>query len=387
MGTGVTPQKGIGALKYTAAGKTRPEARLIPRNTTTYTLFGDGFWVFNLLIGTNLNHMVVEGVKIDRIAAILDDLTESRVTYQPWFRPLIYIPLVNRIDLLMEILSSIAICLTYATLGVFFLLGFAINLVCFMDGVDVPFVKLPRSPGHHLVRFQSLKFSAVDPTYRSPGPGSSNWIKKPHLIKLLKDIKRYLYYALRSSSANQQSLGTEIGKEERIASLYRTLIGNRTLKGTLPPPEWESMFKVLIYGPSFVPDDFMAEPPANEPSIQADHLSTQDQRAQAYVQPLIETIWHNLNKRKVFITREGHLGLADEEVKNGDLVSVFLGCRFPVVLRNGKLNRWSWSRKWNVTRKNVGAEEIELMQKEKKDFSDCHARRCIFGWVHGGAGD
>lgn len=75
MGTALTPQNGIELRKYTAAGSARPEARLIPRNKTAYTIFGDGFWLFDTIIRTNLNRMKIEGVPVDEVAAFLDDLT------------------------------------------------------------------------------------------------------------------------------------------------------------------------------------------------------------------------------------------------------------------------------------------------------------------------
>jgi len=243
---------------------------------------------------------------------------------------------------------------------VLYIIGFFIVLFCFMGGVQFPEFDIPSSPGRYLIRFQSLHLTAIDPTYRQSPQGSSDWIGEPHLIKLLNDIKRYLYFALKSSAPSHISPGTQMSKEERIASLLRTLIGNRTQQGTLPPAEWNTMFNVIINGPSFVPDDSMAHAPTHESQIPDDHVSTSsdtgsdplntsvtpqltaNQRAQAYVQPLIECIWHSLHRRKVFITREGHLGLADVEAENGDLISVFLGCGFPVVLRSGWLSRWGW---------------------------------------------
>lgn len=210
----------------------------------------------------------------------------------------------------------------------------------------------------------------MDSTYRLPIPGSSNWIERPHFVKLFDYIKRFVYFALHSPAPSQQSPGTKMNKEERIDSLYRTLIGNQIVDGGLPPAEWSSMFNILINSPSFAPDDFVSGPPTDRPHIPTDGNSvpgitrvapapegesttvqlTENQQAQAYVQPLIETIWHSLDRRKVFITKEGHLGLASEEAEKGDLISVFLGCGFPVALRNGRSNRWDWKGRRNISR-------------------------------------
>lgn len=164
------------------------------------------------------------------------------------------------------------------------------------------------SPGRYLVRFQSLHFTAVDPTYPQSPRGSSDWIEKPHLVMLLNDIKRYFYFTLKSSAPSQRIPGTQMNQEERIASLFRTLIGNRTLEGTLPRQEWSNMFNVIINGHSFVPDDFIAHAPIHESPIPVVHVSTPDdielepintsttpqltanQRAQEYVQAQIESI-------------------------------------------------------------------------------------------------
>jgi hypothetical protein len=381
-------------LKYKAAGATGPEVHLSRRNGILYTIFGDRFWLFNTIIRTNMNRMTTEGVPVDTIAASMDDLTESSVTYQPWFRPLACIPLISRSRLLMHALSSITLLLLYIFIEVWFIISFFLIIFCFMGGVFYPPMHWPKSRPLPR-RLPEFTFPGRGPTtHPTPPPESSSWIKKLHLINPLNDIKRNLYFALRSSAPSQQNPSTQMSKEERITSLYRTLIGNRTIQGAIPPPEWETMFHVLINGPSLVPSAFIWGAPAPQQSIPSsevfmhgaldqgpaedvtaeaqpftlnqqldaftdsqsqieleDFADTQqltpNPRAQAYVQPLIKSIWHSLYKRKVSITKEGHLGLADEEASSGNLVSVFLGCGFPAVLTMS--GRWKRS-KWNSWR-------------------------------------
>jgi len=230
---------------------------------------------------------------------------------------------VNKNNPFIHLLSIIALLLTYIPMVALYIIGFLIVLFCFMGGVEFPERwEPPLSPGRYLIRFQGLHFTAADPTYRQPLRSSSDWIEKPHLVILLNDIKRYPYLTLKCSAPIQRTPGTQMNKEERIASLFRILIGNRILQGTLPSQEWNSMFNVIINGPSFVPDDFIAQALARKPPAPAVHVSTPDnielepintsiipqltadQRAQEYVQPLIESIWHSLHKRKIFSSRK-----------------------------------------------------------------------------------
>jgi hypothetical protein len=150
-----------------------------------------------------------------------------------------------------------------------------------------------------------------------------------------------------------------------------------------PPEEWSIMFNVLINGPSFVPHDFLARshdrsnnaPCSNDSDAAASTIghtpdspliaaqATDNERAQKYVQPLIESISHSQHKRKLFISKEGLLGLADEEAEKGDLICAFLGCSFLLALPNRKFNRWDWKGKRNISR--IGRDENGQQTRER----------------------
>ncbi|KAF4631624.1 hypothetical protein G7Y89_g6506 [Cudoniella acicularis] len=420
MGTGVTSQTGIGASKYSAGGATLPRVQLYEQHPMAYTFWGDSSLMANLIIGTNAARMRVVGVEVDEIAAFLDDLTESPVSCQPWLKVLLKIPLVNKSDVLLIILSVatrwLVVGLLTVILMVIAVLFWLINLlcICFNFGtyrvscdwsVDDQFPKGMLRSYRSGVRLQTLNLSAVDPTHCLSPPGSSDWIEKPHLIKLLHKIKRYHFFALHSSAPSQQKPGSKVNRDERVASLYRTLIGNRSLQGNHPPQEWGSMFNVLINGPSFVPHDFVArshdqsiDAPSSNDSDAAASTSghtpdsgltvaqvTENERAQEYVQPLIESIWHSLHKRKMFISKEGHLGLASEEAEKGDLISAFLGCSFLVVLRNRKLSRWDWKGRRDISRIGRGEKSPHIRERNKRFNTVLHGAAYLDGFMEGQA--
>jgi hypothetical protein len=87
----------------------------------------------------------------------------------------------------------------------------------------------------------------------------------------------------------------------------------------------------------------------------------------------------------MFISKEGHLGLAGEEAEKGDLISAFLGCSFLVVLRNSRLNRWYWKSKRNISR--IGRDEKgpKVRERNRKYNTVMHGAAYLDGFMEGQA--
>ena len=343
MGTGISFQSDVYPTKYAAAESTSATAQLIQATPNTWK---------------HGSTMEIDGIEIDEIAALMSELTEL-ATFQPAFPGLRLIPSVNRFTFLLLIFSVLLLILCYIAMAIYFIIFIFLTILYYDYGFEPMIFPLRLGRFDFYTRFQDLQLPPSDPSYRTPINDSSDWIGEPHLVRFIKDIKHFLDLALRSSAPDNEMPGCRMSADERINSLYRTLLGNRTLQGTPPPPEWRNMFDVLIYGPSFVPAEFVVNTARSSSSFILDHLSTVpgfnalamnstpppqasfkgDYRAYMYIEPLAETLWHNLSNRKLFITKEGHLGLT-EKGRKGDLVSVLLGCSFPVLLQtNGSYGR------------------------------------------------
>ena len=321
---------------YTAAGSTLPRAQLVPP--------------LSLLEDQESQEVCLqaEGIEIDEVAASLNELSDL-ATFQPWSQSLRRIPILNRSSVVLAILSALFIIMVwilqvvgYLLMGVFWIWQGGI-------GCPSPFIPHFGQFGFY-IRIKSLDLPETDRSFPRSSRRSSEWIEDPNLIQFLESLKNYVYLSLKTSGPSSEIPGTRMNKDERISSLYRTLIGNRTLDGNMPPPEWRIMFDVLLYGPSRVPDDFHNLVQDTQPILRSamtkemnnthlpsssdvENISTADRRAQMYVQPLIEAISRNLSRAKLFITKGGRLGIA-KGVEKGDKIVVLLGCSFLVLLRS-----------------------------------------------------
>ncbi|OAL30276.1 hypothetical protein AYO20_08754 [Fonsecaea nubica] len=335
MGMGLRP--GAHAVKFAAAGNTWPEVRTCSLPEA---------------LGVGYSHLKIQGVAVDEIAALLEDLTDlATVDTFPLLRR---IPILNRSNIIALAVSSIVAIVR----GTVLVLGAAIYIAMFSClawvccGIFAPeWAERWDSTPHdvkHWTSFKSLRFTPTDASFRPPPRESSDWLGERHLIELSVKIQQFLDFALRSSTSSPEVPARNVTREERVSSLYRTLVGNRTLDGTLLPPEWRRMFDVLVYGPAHMPEGFdvdfqerhadqsitgPAEPPA---ALTRGGASAGEVRSRAYVQPLLEAIRHTLSTAKPFITRKGLLGLTNRG-RRGDTVAVLLGCSFLCVLGKPKL--------------------------------------------------
>lgn len=88
-------------------------------------------------------------------------------------------------------------------------------------------------------------------------------------------------------------------------AFLRTVTHDLTSEGTPAPPDWSSMFAVLIQGPAFVPADFESNVPGQ----------SVNERAWAYVEPYVKAYRRlNFGSRRLFITERGRLGTSSQYV-------------------------------------------------------------------------
>ena len=92
---------------------------------------------------------------------------------------------------------------------------------------------------------------------------------------------------------------------EMTETFLRSFTHNLTAEGTPAPPQWSSMFTVLVNGPAFVPVDFEFNVPGKGVN----------ERAWAYVEPYVKAYRRlSLGPRKLFITKKGRLGISTRSV-------------------------------------------------------------------------
>ena len=153
----------------------------------------------------------------------------------------------------------------------------------------------------------------------------------------------YHYFVLDGElSSRDQSAEGKLQRERKTEILWRTLVMNRTIDGTVAPDTWSSLFAVILEGPSRVPSDFEA------PQI---GLSA-DERAIAYIQPFLQAIRQlRAGTRCLFETDGGRLAVANwcamqltvayrgGRAAVGNYVCVVLGCNMPMVMRERKMRK------------------------------------------------
>jgi hypothetical protein len=141
----------------------------------------------------------------------------------------------------------------------------------------------------------------------------------------------YHYFVLDGElSSHDQSAEGKLQREKKMETLWRTLVLNRSIDGTIAPDSWSSLFRVILEGPSLVPEDFEA------PQV---GLSA-DSRAIAYVQPFLQaTRQLRAGRRSLFETEGGKLGIASDRAMVGDYVCVVLGCNVPMIMRECKMQK------------------------------------------------
>jgi len=149
---------------------------------------------------------------------------------------------------------------------------------------------------------------------------------------LVDDIRiLYHYFVLDGElSSYDQSAEGKLQRERKTETLWRTLVLNRRIDGTVAPDAWSSLFAVIIKGPSLVPADFQAP--------QCD--SSANSRAIAYIQPFLQAARQlRAGKRWLFETTDGRLGVANYGAMVGDYVCIVLGCNMPMVTRVRKTRK------------------------------------------------
>ena len=149
--------------------------------------------------------------------------------------------------------------------------------------------------------------------------------------RVLVDEMRTLYHYFvldgELSSQDQSSEG-KLRKERKTETLWRTLVLNRNIGGTVAPDTWSSMFAVVLEGPSLVPIEFEAPRTG---------LSAEN-RARAYIQHFLQAVRQlRAGKRWLFETDGGKLGIANYGAEVGDYVCVILGCNMPMVMREHRM--------------------------------------------------
>ena len=142
----------------------------------------------------------------------------------------------------------------------------------------------------------------------------------------------YHYFVLNGELNNHdQSSEEKIQKERKTETLWRTLVLNRSIDGTVAPDSWSSLFAVVLEGPSLLPLE--CEIPQTE-------LPSAEDRARAYIQPFLQAVRElRVGKRWLFETDSGKLGVANYGAKVGDSVCVILGCNMPMIMREHNVRK------------------------------------------------
>lgn len=342
MGTGLAPSSGSLLSKYTAAGNSRPVAQLF-----IYPKF-----VPERLKILFKSSMLVEGFSVDTLAGFLSEFSEDTTAFEPWIACLKAIPILKHNERALIWVSTVSLLAAKFTLSCLLQLTFILSYLWRFILYPVQLLLLPFIPSIStkpapfkspiwlglVIRFlhrpykntytpiSILALPSTDSTFPPYTHGSSDWLGNTNHITLIDRLKHDLVLTMNTSTTNQD--GSCTTRAERLDSFWRAVIGNRTADGAIPAPEFVDMFNVLLNGPDFVPPNFMILGHSNP--------STEASRAQAYVRPFLEALSVSLLDRRLFISTRGMLGLVDKRAKKGDMVCVFFGCSFPVVVRARK---------------------------------------------------
>lgn len=131
-------------------------------------------------------------------------------------------------------------------------------------------------------------------------------------------------------SSHDQSAEGKLQNERKTETLWRTLVFNRNIDGTVAPDTWSSIFAVILQGPSLLPVEFEA----SQIGLSADN------RVIAYIQPFLQaTRQLRTGKRWLFETDGGRLGVANYGAMVGDYVCVILGCNMPMIMREREMRK------------------------------------------------
>lgn len=334
MGTGLV-QNTAGLLpKYSAAGHKPAEAFMIPRSELYYRCFGSMESTYQVLPLVK-NTIVVKGCCVDEIAGFLDELTtRSETVFVPWIRCLERIPILGWHRRPLMVLSYALLAAAKALAGVYIFLA-AITLLGYPPTIT-EFVETRFSPVQTYRPLSSLNLPPTVPDFPPYPPNSSDWLEEPWAIALADRIKRGLGIVLKTSVIlnlpNESDISTISKRDRRIESYWRALVCNRTSEGATAPDEWAQLFQVILNGPPFVPNDFLPSS-ASQGQPQLSDL----ERARLYVRPFLITM--RRNPRRVFITKKGLIGAASSDARSGDLLCVFWGCSYIVVVKGAKARR------------------------------------------------
>jgi len=161
----------------------------------------------------------------------------------------------------------------------------------------------------------------------------SPWRLDREESKLVEHIRMVYNYVMDLFDEGLPPILPGISREDRVEELWRTLIFDRTTEGLLAPPEWSSLFSVIINGPSHVPSDFIPIP--------ANTQYPEDQRAQAYIKPYLDAVQRlMIGEHWVYMTEKGRLGVAEHfDLSNVvgrrsglHYVYVIPGCNMPILV-------------------------------------------------------
>lgn len=322
MGTGLDPKTSSLLPKYNSAGTSSPEARLFMRSSLRSMLAPDDNEFVYRHIPSVRDAMIVKGCCVDTIAAFTGELSVGEQKYESWLPWLKSIPILKGNDTILKLVSVVSLAFAKGTASLVVLIA-ALTLLGYPQSLTNFFGK---SSGHSYISISTLGLPETDPAFPAYNSGSSNWLQDYLLIYLADYIKQTLHLAMKTSTASTTREGQPTTRVEKIDSFWRTLIGNQTAEGAIPPADWADRFNVILNEPAFLPQD-------NAVLNDSSSLASEIKRARSYVQPFFEALDRSLENRKLFITSRGMLGVATTAARKGDMICVFLGCSFPVVLR------------------------------------------------------
>jgi hypothetical protein len=79
---------------------------------------------------------------------------------------------------------------------------------------------------------------------------SAAWLEGSPKQDLIRCVQFLYHCFVTDTSTPNDAQRAEQVQISRTEELWRTLVYNRTSEGAVPPPEWASLFSVLINGPS-----------------------------------------------------------------------------------------------------------------------------------------
>lgn len=167
---------------------------------------------------------------------------------------------------------------------------------------------------------------------------------------LMRDVRAWRDLAL--GTARGRAYDAYVGGGNMQDAFNRTIVGDKTRSGHRAQRGQRSI------------EAFMMDEDSLPESYRHWQGLSPGERLRFWIEDVIQAIAFRSQRRRLFITKKGYLGLGPRDAELGDSVFILLGCKVPVVLRN-KGEQWDFVGEAFVT----GIMDGEIVYRAQQELS------------------